>query len=203
MVEPDAFAQLLAYVEKETKNWRFCDIRLWNNVYWPEKQIANIKKILNDGGIARTNCVQEAVGLRPAFQRFCSIVEQHIDAMWILRKPTLEEVCFSRAAMENSVCGNVCRGFATRYPYEILNEQEREKWKQFEELICMDDRPVQQQFDRCSNNSIVSSKCYNITEISWKLCKSRHCLRLCVWVYRPQRTHLWQKFLATELWKAG
>ena len=50
--------------------------------------------------------------------------------------------------MENSVWGNVCRGFATRYPYEILNEQEREKWKQFEERICMDDRPVQQQFDR-------------------------------------------------------
>ena len=88
------------------------------------------------------------MGLRPAFQRFCSIKEQHINAMWILRKPTLEEVCLSRAAMENSVWGNVCRGFATRYPYEIFNEQEREKWKQFEERICMDDKPVQQQFDR-------------------------------------------------------
>ena len=96
----------------------------------------------------RTNCVQEAVGLQPAFQNFCSVAEQHVDAMRALGKPTLEEVCLSVAARENSVWGGVCRPFALRHPHETFNEQEKGKWKELEERICVDDSPVQQQFDR-------------------------------------------------------
>ena len=99
----------------------------------------------------RTNCVQDAqdaLGLRPAFEHFCSVAEQHVDAMRAVRKLTLEEVCLSRAAMESSVWGGVCRGFARRHPYETFNEQEKEKWKELEERICVDDSPVQQQFHR-------------------------------------------------------
>ena len=97
----------------------------------------------------RTNCVQEAVGLQPAFQNFCSVAEQHVDAMRALGKPTLEEVCLSVAARENSVWGGVCRPFALRHPHETFNEQEKGKWKELEERICVDDSP-------CSNSLIVS-----------------------------------------------
>ena len=36
----------------------------------------------------------------------------------------------------------------TRHPYENLTDKEKEKWKELEERICVDDSPVQQQFDR-------------------------------------------------------
>ena len=170
MVEPDAFAQLLSYVEKETETLKRLQCKTLQEclltgkasrkrdrnsercrhykmyLALEKKMSPEQRRVLEEWEI--TNCVQEAVGLRPAFQNFCSVAEQHVDAMRALRKPTLEEVCLSVAARENSVWGGVCRGFALRHPHETFNEQEKEKWKELEERVCVDDSPVQQQFDR-------------------------------------------------------
>ena len=170
MVEPDAFAQVLSYVEKETetlkllrcKSLKEClltgqgsrkrdgNIERWRHykmyLALEKKMSPEQRRVLAEW--ERTNCVQEAAGLRPAFEKFCSIAEQHVDAMRALRKPALEEVCLSVAARENRVWGQVCRGFALRHRHETFNEQEKEKWKELEERICVDDSPVQQQFDR-------------------------------------------------------
>ena len=167
MVEPDAFAELLSYVQKETetlkllrcKTLKEClltgkgsrkldgNIERWRHykmyLALEKKMSPEQRRVLAEW--ERTNCMP---GLRPAFEKFCSIAEQHVDAMRAVRKPTLQEVCLSVAARENRVWGQVCRGFALRHRHETFNEQEKEKWQELEERICVDDSPVQQQFDR-------------------------------------------------------
>ena len=161
MVKPDAFAQLLSHVEKETetlkllrrKTLKEClltgrasrkrdgNIERWRHykMYLAlEKMSPEQRRVLEEW--EKTNCMQKAVGLRPTLQNFCSVAEQHVDAMRALRKPTLEEVCLSVAARENSVWGGV--SFALRHPHETFNEQE--KGKELEERICVNDSPVQQ-----------------------------------------------------------
>ena len=109
MVEPDAFTQLLSYVERETETLkrlrcqtlkeclltgkanskregnaeRFKDYKMY--LALQNKMSAEQRDMLAEW--ERGNCVQDAVGLRPAFQKFCSIAEQHVDAMRALRKP--------------------------------------------------------------------------------------------------------------------
>ena len=48
----------------------------------------------------------------------------------------------------NHVWGGVCRTFVRKHPYETLNEQEKEKWKELEERICVKETALQQQFER-------------------------------------------------------
>ena len=142
--EPDAFAQLLSYVEQETetlqllrcKSLKEClltgkanSTREGNPARWKHykmylalqnKMSAEQRHILAEW--ERTNCVQDAqdaLGLRPAFEHFCSVAEQHVDAMRAVRKLTLEEVCLSRAAMESSVWGGVCRGLQKKTAVEL------------------------------------------------------------------------------------
>ena len=109
MVEPDAFTQLLSYVERETETLkrlrcqtlkeclltgkanskregnaeRFKHYKMY--LALQNKMSAEQRDMLAEW--ERGNCVQDAVGLRPAFQKFCSIAEQHVDAMRALRKP--------------------------------------------------------------------------------------------------------------------
>ena len=62
---------------KKQRHWSFCDARLWKNVYWAEKKVANVTEILNNWSITsctllfRTRC-------RRSKQRCSKIGEEHI-----------------------------------------------------------------------------------------------------------------------------
>ena len=100
MVEPDAFAQLLSYAEKEAKTLKLLrcktlkeclltgkgsrkrdgNIERWRHykmyLALEKKMSPEQRRVLEEW--ESINCVQEAAGLRPAFQKFCSIAEQHV-----------------------------------------------------------------------------------------------------------------------------
>ena len=170
MAEPEAFANFLAYIEKEADTLKVlqCDTlkdclmtgkatgqREGDSARFKHYKIyltlqkemsAEQRQVIEEW--ERRNCVLEAARFSLAFRKFCSVVEQHLEEMKDLRRATLKEVCLSYVAKQYPAWGGVCRAYVTRHPYENLTDKEKEKWKELEERICVDDSPVQQQFDR-------------------------------------------------------
>ena len=165
MAEPDAFAKLLAYIEKEADNLKVLQLNTLKDclvtgkanskregdserfkhykIYLAleRKMSAEQRRVIEEW--ERRNCAPEGVRVGPAFRKFFSIAEHHLEEMKALRRATLSEVCSSYVAQNNHVWGGVCRTFVMKHPYETLNEQEKEKWNQLEERICVKETALQ------------------------------------------------------------
>lgn len=123
MAEPDAFAKLLAYIEKEADNLKVLQLNTLKDclvtgkanskregdserfkhykIYLAleRKMSAEQRRVIEEW--ERRNCVLEAARFSLAFRKFCSVVEQHLEEMKDLRRATLKEVCLSYVAKQD------------------------------------------------------------------------------------------------------
>jgi len=123
MAEPQAFANFLAYIEKEADTLKVlqCDTlkdclmtgkatgqREGDSARFKHYKIyltlqkemsAEQRQVIEEW--ERRNCVLEAARFSLAFRKFCSVVEQHLEEMKDLRRATLKEVCLSYVAKQD------------------------------------------------------------------------------------------------------